>query len=274
MEKKQQQQALRLQQQQNPLFDKLKGSAFFRFDTQAEEHRDMYRNGKCSCFTCQVGWARKNDVELPFFEYERTLLDTLEHESKYILVRKSAGLGLTTLFLRWMAWLCLKDDAMKGKEMAIVVGTNLQLAIGLIDKVKSLFLQHGITFDSKATSITLNGCQINAYPSNHLDALRSRMDLKVILIDELEFFEPGERAILRDVVERYIGKSNPYIIMVSTPGFDPNTSLMKMIEQEQESIYRKFVMDYTVGLGKIYSETELSIARLHPSKLPLSCREI
>lgn len=196
---------------------------------------------------------------MPLFDYQQLLLNTLENESRYILVRKSTGLGFTTLFLRWMAWLCLKDDSMRGKEMAVVVGPNLSLAIGLIDKVKSLFLAHNITFDSKATSVTLGGCQINAYPSNHLDAMRSRMDLKVILVDELEFFEPGERAILRDVVERYVSKSDPYILMISTPGAPDG--LMQQMEAEEPSMYRRYVMDYTVGLDKIYSRAEIARAR-------------
>jgi hypothetical protein len=116
-----------------------------------------------------MSWPVKNNRVLPLFDYEKTLLDAVEQD-KYVICRKSTGLGLTSLYLRWCSWLCLKDDAMKGREMAIVVGPNLQLAIGLIDKVKSLFVQHGITFDSKATSVTLNGCEINAYPSNHLDS--------------------------------------------------------------------------------------------------------
>jgi hypothetical protein len=153
------------QQQKNPFLESLKGCAFWRWELQLlDTHKELYRSGKCQCFNCIIGWPSKNGVDLPLFDYEQTLLDTLEHESKYILVRKSTGLGLTTLFLRWMAWLYLKDDEMRGKEMAVIVGPNMNLAIGLIDKIKSLFVEkHGITFDSKATSVTLNGCQINAY---------------------------------------------------------------------------------------------------------------
>jgi hypothetical protein len=70
------------------------------------------------------------------------------------------------------------------------------------------------------------------------------------LVDELEFFEPKERAILRDVTERYLAKSDPYLILISTLGPQPE-GLMAQIEAEEPSIYRKFVMDYTVGFGKI-----------------------
>jgi hypothetical protein len=92
------------------------------------------------------------------------------------------------------------------------------------------------------------------------------MDLKVILVDELEFFEPGERAILRDVVERYIAKSDPYLILISTAGQPASAGgLMQTIEQEEPSIYRKYVMDYSVGLDKIYNQAEIKLARQSPS---------
>jgi hypothetical protein len=39
--------------------------------------------------------------------------------------------------------------------------------------MKGLFEPHGITFDSKETVLNLNGCSIEAYPSNHIDAFRS-----------------------------------------------------------------------------------------------------
>jgi hypothetical protein len=37
------------------------------------------------------------------------------------------------------------------------------------------------------------------------------------LLDEADFFPRGQQADARDVSERHIAKSNPYIVMVSTP---------------------------------------------------------
>ena len=144
-----------------------------------------------------------------------------------------------------------------------MVGPNLDLAIGLVNKIKALFVNHGIRFDTKQTEVILNGCLIKAYPSNHLDALRSRTDLKVILCDEAEYFEPSERAILRDVTERYIAKSDPWIIMCSTPSSP--YGLFAQMEQEQSSIYKRITMDYTYGLDRIYSRQEIERARKSPS---------
>jgi hypothetical protein len=54
--------------------------------------------------------------------------------------------------------------------MVIITGPNQELAIKLIKRMKGLFEPHGITFDSKETVINLKGCEIQAYPSNHIDA--------------------------------------------------------------------------------------------------------
>ena len=58
---------------------------------------------------------------------------------------------------------------------------------------------------------------IEAYPSNHIDSYRALDNPKFILLDESDFFRKGEQEDVRHVSERYIGKSDPYIVMVSTP---------------------------------------------------------
>lgn len=63
-----------------------------------------------------------------------------------------------------------------------------------------------------------------------LDAMRGLPNVKFILLDEADFFPIGQQQDARDVSERYIGKSDPYIIMVSTPN-QPN-GLFQRIEQE------------------------------------------
>jgi late competence protein required for DNA uptake (superfamily II DNA/RNA helicase) len=120
--------------------------------------------------------------------------------------------------LRFMAWLCLKDHALAGSQMCIVTGPRIDLAIALIDRMKKLFTGKGlVTFDTKETVIELNNIKIEAFPSHHLDAMRGLPNVSCILLDEADFFPPGQQQDARDVSERYIAKSNPYIVMVSTP---------------------------------------------------------
>jgi hypothetical protein len=47
--------------------------------------------------------------------------------------------------------------------------------------------------------------------------MRGLPNVSFILLDEADFFPPGQQQDARDVSERYIAKSNPYIVMVSTP---------------------------------------------------------
>jgi hypothetical protein len=69
-----------------------------------------------------------------------------------------------------MAWLCLKEDTYRNSQMCIVTGPNQDIAIKFIKRMKALFLPHNITFANKETVLELNGCTIEAFPSNHLDA--------------------------------------------------------------------------------------------------------
>ena len=78
-------------------------------------------------------------------------------------------------------------------------------------------------------------------------------------------FRKGEQVDVRHVSERYIGKSDPYIVMVSTPNA-PN-GLFEKIEKEPEEtcIYRRLFLDYSYGLDKIYTRDEIEKAKKSPS---------
>ena len=55
---------------------------------------------------------------------------------------------------------------------------------------------------------------------------------KFILLDECDMFRKSEQEEVRHVTERYIGKSNPYLVMVSTP--NAPGGLFEKIEKESE----------------------------------------
>jgi Terminase RNaseH-like domain len=165
-----------------------------------------------------------------------------------------------------MAWLCLRNDDYNNSQMCIVTGPNIDIAIKLIKRMKALFEPKlGVTFDSKETVLELNGCTIEAYPSNHIDAYRALDNPKFILIDEGDFFRKGEQEDVRHVSERYIAKSDPYIVMVSTP--NAPDGLFEKIEKEPEAscIYKRLFLDYTYGIGKIYTQEEIDKAKQSPS---------
>jgi hypothetical protein len=83
--------------------------------------------------------------------------------------------------------------------------------------------------------------------------MRGLPNVSFILLNEADFFPSGQQADARDVSERYIARSNPYIVMVSTP--NAPDGLFERIEKESEDIclYKRIFLDYTYGIGKIYT---------------------
>ncbi|HZI71571.1 MAG TPA: DEAD/DEAH box helicase family protein, partial [Nitrososphaeraceae archaeon] len=264
-----------IQQQQSKLLI-CKDKPFWIWNIEQHKHEDIKTKGNC-CFNHIIGLPTKEQMEKPIYDYQKLLHDSsliaefsnpLNHnfKHKHLWVKKATGLGVTEFFLRFMAWLCLKDDTYQNSQMCIVTGPNIDIAIKLIKRMKGLFEPKlGITFDSKETVLDLNGCTIEAYPSNHIDAYRALDNPKFILLDEADFFRKGEQEDVRHVSERYIGKSDPYIVMVSTP--NAPDGLFERIEKEADEIciYKRLFLDYTYGLGKIYSVKEIDKAKQSPS---------
>jgi hypothetical protein len=247
------------QQQQTRLFDICKDKPFWIWDHRQHRLQDITTKGQC-CFNHIIGLPTKETIEKPMFDYEKILYDSLliphnyAFKNKHLWVKKATGLGVTEFFLRLMAWLCLRNDDYKNSQMCIVTGPNIDIAIKLIKRIKGLFEPKlGLTFANKETVLELNGCTIEAYPSNHIDAYRALDNPKFILLDEADFFRKGEQEDVRHVSERYIAKSDPYIVMVSTP--NAPDGLFEMIEKEPEEtcLYKRLFLDYTYGLDRIYS---------------------
>lgn len=196
------------------------------------------------------------------FDYEQEIYKALQ-ESPYLWIKKATGLGITEFMLRLIAWLCLFDNEWRGKQICIVTGPRIDLAITLIKRLKGLFPDY--PFQDKETILELGGVKIEAFPSHHLNAMRGLESPKLIFMDEADFFPPGQWQEARDVSERYIGKSDPYIILVSTP--NAPEGLFEQIEKEPEDIclYHRMTMTYEVGLNKIYTAEEIREARESPS---------
>ncbi len=215
-------------------------------------------------FNHTIGLPQKNGQSYPLFDCEKLVFDTLQ-KHKHVWIKKATGLGITEFMLRYMAWLSLKDNALRGSQICIVTGPRIELAITLISRMKRLFTDRNLMqFDTKETVLQLNGVHIEAFPSHHLDAMRGIPNVSFILLDEADFFPPGQQADARDVSERYIAKSNPWIVMVSTP--NAPDGLFEKVEREPEDacLYKRLFLDYTYGLDKIYTK-EIEKAKASPS---------
>jgi len=220
---------------------------------------------KC-CFNHRIGLPYKfnkltKQVKYnPLFDYEKQIIDAIEDTTKEwrnIWILKSRGLGITELILRYMVWLCVHDDTYRNTTMQIITGPRFQLAEGLIRRIKGLFYTKfpRIQFPDPRGELNLNEALIKAYPSHTVDTARGETDVSFSFIDEADFFPKGQQKDVRDVVEGYRIKSNPITVFVSTPK-NPD-GLMKQIEDEVNNGYTKIRLDFTKGIGKIYSESEI-----------------
>ena len=253
----------------------LRNKPFWIWDKDEHKVKDIEAKGLC-CFNHIVGLPTKDKLENPMFDYEKKLFDVLfpstqdlireDFKHKHLWVKKATGLGITEFMLRLMAWLCLKDNNFRNSQMCIVTGPNIDIAIKLIKRFKGIFEPKlRITFDNKETVLELNGCGIEAFPSNHLDSYRALDNPKFIFIDEADFFRKSDQEDVRHVSERYIGKSDPYIVLVSTP--NAPGGLFEKIEKEPEDIciYNRLKLDYTYGLERIYTYEVIEKAKKSPS---------
>jgi hypothetical protein len=258
------------------IFERLRDKPFWVWNLEEHIQEDIRKKGEC-CFNHIIGLPTKGRIEKPIFDYEKLLYESLlvndysnilnhAFKHKHLWIKKSTGLGVTEFFLRLMAWLCLRNNDYRNSQMCIVTGPNIDIAIKLIKRMKSLFEPKlGLTFANKETVLELNGCTIEAYPSNHIDAYRALDNPKFILLDEADFFRKGEQEDVRHVSERYIAKSDPYIVLVSTPN-GPG-GLFERIEKEPEEtcLYKRLLLDYTYGLERIYTRQEIEKAKASPS---------
>lgn len=209
---------------------------------------------KACCFNHLVGLPLKNEIPLPIFDYELELFDILK-DKKLLFVKKSTGLGITEFVLRWIIYKALTDSTWKNSQVCIVTAPRLELAITLIDRIHKMIPNA----EHKATKILINSVSIEAFPSHHLDTMRGLANPKCIFLDEADFFPLTQQKESLIIAERYLAKSNPHIILVSTPNM-PN-GLFDKIEHDNKSIYHKVFLPYTVGLNKIFTEDDIKNAK-------------
>lgn len=187
------------------------------------------------------------------FDYEIEIFKYLTHY-KHLWIKKARGLGITELLLRYMGWLALFNDQFNGNRFIVVTGPKERIALDLIRRVRHIF-QDYLLQDPLKETVVLNGVTIEAFPS-HTVAMRGYENFKFILLDEADYFRPSEQEELEPAVRGFIVKTNPWVVMVSTP-HEPG-SLFHKIEQmksDEEAGYKRIQYLYERGLGKIYESS-------------------
>jgi hypothetical protein len=182
---------------------------------------------------------------------------------KHLWIKKARGLGITEFFLRYMGYLALSSDTYRNTRFVVIPGTRVKIAWDLIRRMKALFRDY-IMDPYRLDMFVLNGVTIEAFPSNP-ESLRGYEDYKFILLDEADYFDPADQEELLPAVRGFIPKTNPWIVMVSTP-HEPN-SLFHKIEQmksDEDSGFKRLVYTYERGLGKIYDPALIEEEKKQP----------
>lgn len=237
---------------------------------------------KQCCFWHQMfypyGGPERNGVFHPIYEYETELLKCLERGDKdlayrLIAVYKSTGLGITEFFVLWIIWKCLTDPWFHRKHVVVVTGPGHDLGKKIIDRFKKFCDKGYIEYvDHGVNSLNINGCPIEAFPSNNIDAARGLPRVSVFFGDEAAFFNArrtNDRPVQK-VGERYMAKGGAFTIWVSTPGESIECFFYELYKNPGK--YKKFEFYEEWGLRKdpitntsIYDEKEVELARTLPS---------
>jgi hypothetical protein len=88
-------------------FDIFKGLPFWIWDQSEHKRQDRLTKGKC-CFNHILKCPTKDNIQKPLFEYQQTIYNSLQNH-RHLWILKSTGLGISEFFLRYMAWLCLRE---------------------------------------------------------------------------------------------------------------------------------------------------------------------
>jgi hypothetical protein len=182
-------------------------------------------------------------------------------------MRKPPKVGATYFYLaKAMHYACIDPRWVNG-QVAIVVGTSgYQESEKMVERAKEMLaykdaegkpirdeegrlmtrLQIDEEYNTKK-EFSLNSVEFRARPSDNIDAIRSQPNMRLILIDEIAFFRMVDQEVVRHAFEHYIGASEVKIVLVTTAGRAPG-GVGYEIETEQNSIYRKHLYDYNIGL--------------------------
>lgn len=126
------------QEQQNKIDTKLvslfRGKPFY-CEWSALQSNDRKAND--CCFNHILGLPIKDGREYPLFDYEQDIINILEDNSqpndiikhKHLWIKKSTGLGISELILRYIAYLCLRDNRLAHSQVSLITGPRLELAV-------------------------------------------------------------------------------------------------------------------------------------------------
>lgn len=252
--------------------DVFKGKLFWIWPSNIKNKIDTFGNtvshdtiyhakqGQC-CFNHIVGLPKKNGKEYPIFDWQEQIFNALELYPN-LSILKSRGIGITTFLIRYLAWKILYNDDLEDKSIFIVSGTREEHANYVKERLKQLFefTFPDLQLESKYTELWLNKTWIKIFPTRNIESLRGYMDAHTIWLDESDYLDLSIQNELMNAIIPYQEKSKCNIILTSTPNM-PNGLMQKI---ESDTNFHKIPLDYKVGLGTIYEQSEIDKLKDRP----------
>jgi hypothetical protein len=96
--------------------------------------------------------------------------------------------------------------------------------------------------------------------------MRGYDDTCFVYIDEASYFGWfSQEQESRAAAEGYIEVPDIKVVMVYTPSY-PNTMFEQVMDESETTyLYRRYLCDYCVGLGKIFTQSEIDAAMNSPN---------
>ena len=256
--------------EQDPQTDESSNNILEQFRDKPFYCWDINKKGfDTCCFNHLVGLPMKKGKEHPIYDYEQEILDAVRN-NQHVWCKKARGIGFTTFMIRYLAWLCVKDDLLAGQSIFITTGTEHGFAKELKDKIGELFVKHFPHFKPivKYNDLYLNKTRFRTFPSRNLKDMRGYTDVAFIFIDEADYFDVSQQEEIGAVIRSYEEKSDCKIIMVSTA--NRPDGLFHAIENGEQfrGFFYKLLLLVKKGLDKIFDRKQIDkIKRDNPDYL-------
>jgi hypothetical protein len=109
------------------LIDHIYKIPFWIWNIAEHKQEDIKTNGDC-CFNHIIDLPQKDGNDKLLYDYEQIIFDslvTLNGNNKHLWIKKATGLGVSEFMLRFITWLCLKDNSLAGSQICIVTGPRI-----------------------------------------------------------------------------------------------------------------------------------------------------
>lgn len=226
----------------------------------------IIQDGESCCFWHFIGLPKRWGKRHPAYPYQEKIFKEYEGGQRYFYIGKTPKIGASQTWIQIAMHEALTNPEWLNGQIAIVVGTGGNEAEKMIERCKELISykdERGVPLrDDNGNLLTkfpinedyntkkefsINSVEFRAYPANNVDSIRSKENMRLIIVDEIGFFTQVEQQVVRDAFEHYIGGSEVIIALITTAGKAPS-GVAYEIETEDPSVYNHHLLEYTTGL--------------------------